>query len=357
MDRSQRMIGLLLGTAVGDALGLPFEGISAGRVARMLRGRPLGHRLLLGRGLLSDDTEHACMTAQALLASDCDTKRFAHSLAWRLRGWLMALPPAIGWGTLRSIVKLWLGFGPRRSGVWSAGNGAAMRAPVIGACLAHDLSRLRDTVAASTRMTHSDPRAAAGALAIALAARAAMSDSRVHVSAVLEVIRQEVDDAELLVSIACVERHLARNSSPLDVACELGLEDGVTGYIHHTVPMVLFCWLRYRGDFVGAVEATVRLGGDTDTTAALVGALAGAEVGVCGIPPAWSTGIADWPRSRGWLHRLGARLAAAFPSDSLPPSQRSHGEPIFWPMLPIRNLLFLVIVLVMVGFRRALPPY
>jgi len=58
-----------------------------------------------------------------------DPDAFARSLAWRLRGWLAAPPAAVGWGTLRAIVKPWVGFPPRAGGVRSAGNGAAMRAP------------------------------------------------------------------------------------------------------------------------------------------------------------------------------------------------------------------------------------
>ena len=41
------------------------------------------------RGMVSDDTEHACMTAQALLASAGDPDLFARDLAWRLRLWLL----------------------------------------------------------------------------------------------------------------------------------------------------------------------------------------------------------------------------------------------------------------------------
>src|SRR3954454_23969296 len=90
-----RIAGMLLGTAVGDALGLPREGLSPGRARRMF-GSEVRHRLFFGRGMTSDDTEHACMTAQALLASRGDVRQFARSLAWRLRGWVLALPAGVG---------------------------------------------------------------------------------------------------------------------------------------------------------------------------------------------------------------------------------------------------------------------
>ena len=83
-----KLAGLLFGTAVGDAIGLPFEGLSARRVARRLRGRALDHRLLLGRGMRSDDTEHACLVAQSLLECPADPAAFQRALARRLRWWL-----------------------------------------------------------------------------------------------------------------------------------------------------------------------------------------------------------------------------------------------------------------------------
>ncbi|MGB7325235.1 MAG: ADP-ribosylglycohydrolase family protein, partial [Rubripirellula sp.] len=54
------IIGCILGTAVGDALGLPYEGVSAKRAPRLL-GPPDRNRFFLGRGMISDDTEHTCM--------------------------------------------------------------------------------------------------------------------------------------------------------------------------------------------------------------------------------------------------------------------------------------------------------
>jgi len=176
-----RFAGLLLGTAVGDSLGLPREGLSRSRASRMYPGE-LRQRLVLGRGMLSDDTEHACMTLQALLRDDGDPERFARALAWKLRWWLLALPPAIGSGTLRALIRLWLGWSPARSGVHSAGNGAVMRAPVIGAWF-DDLDRMAQFVAASTAISEGDDEAVAdfddgGAILAGSAHRRAGDDVR-----------------------------------------------------------------------------------------------------------------------------------------------------------------------------------
>ncbi|MBI3410613.1 MAG: ADP-ribosylglycohydrolase family protein [Planctomycetes bacterium] len=134
------------------------------------------------------------------------------------------------------------------------------------------------------------------------------------------------------------------------LADSLGLRKGITGYIYHTVPAVLYCWLRYPGDFRRAVEEIIDLSGDSDTTAALVGALVGATSGIGGIPADWLDRIVEWPRSVGWMKRIAKRLAAHSESNSPGP------QGIFWPGLALRNLVFLAVVLVH-GFRRLLPPY
>jgi len=342
MASIDRMTGLLLGTAVGDTLGLPREGLSARRASRLYPG-PLRQRLVLGRGMLSDDTEHACMTAQALLAAGEDPDRFARALAWKLRWWLLALPAAIGWGTLRAIVRSWIGFAPSQSGVQSAGNGAAMRAPIIGAWL-DDPDRIAAWVDASTRITHRDPRAAAGSLAIALAAHHAVRADTIDGAVILRDIRARVIDRELLVALDRVEDALVLAREPARLADDLGLARGVTGYVHHTVPICLHAWLRSPYDFRRVVGDVIELGGDADTTGAIAGALAGATVGAAGIPASWLA-IADWPRSVAWLRTLGEHLEA-----------RGHPLRLWWPAVPLRNVAFLAIVLA-TGLRRLLPPY
>lgn len=356
--RQEVITGALLGTLVGDALGLPREGLSPERATRLFGGAPLRHRLVLGRGLGSDDTEHACMVAQALLARPEDAGAFARSLAWRLRGWLLSLPGGVGWATLRATVRLWLGFSPERSGVASAGNGPSMRAPLLGVCLAYQPERLEAFVRASSVLTHRDALAEDGARVVALAAahaaRQAATGGDVDAPALLRQLEEAVSSPDLRDALRTVGTCLERGASAAELADLLGLARGVTGYTLHTVPVALYAWLRHPGDFRAALEDIVLLGGDTDSTGAIVGALAGASVGPRGIPAEWVSGLVEWPRTTAWMERLAGRLAEQFPSGGEP--RRSGPQPLFWPGLLLRNTVFLFVVLGH-GFRRLLPPW
>jgi hypothetical protein len=127
----------------------------------------------------------------------------------------------------------------------------------------------------------------------------------------------------------------------------------VTGYVYHTVPVALYAWLRHPDDFGRAVEEVVLLGGDADTTGAIVGGLVGATVGSAGIPEAWLAGLLDGPFSVRWMRRLADSLAATFGES---PARPGVPPSYFWPGLLARNLGFLTLVLVHAG-RRLLPPY
>jgi ADP-ribosylglycohydrolase len=351
MADERSLTGCLTGMAVGDALGLPHEGLSPRRARRLFPDIDRYH-FLFGRGMFSDDTEHACMTAQALLGSGGDPVRFTRLLAWRLRWWLVGCPPAVGLATLKACLKLWLGFSPRNSGVRSAGNGPCMRAPVLGVALGDRPELLREFVRRSTRITHTDPRAEQAALAVAWAAHlSAIGEHRP--AEVVNRLLAEFDDAngELAERIRRAAASAEAGQPTEAFAAELNLGRGVTGYVLHSVPVVIQAWLRFPEDYPSAVRSVIRCGGDTDTNAAIVGGIVGARVGVEGIPESWRTGLAEWPRNLRWIARLGRELAKGL----------AEGRPRRTvPLNPIgilaRNLVFAGTVFAHV-FRRMLPPY
>jgi ADP-ribosylglycohydrolase len=346
------IVGSILGTAVGDAMGLPYEALSKRRGVRLL-GEPDRHRFLFGRGMVSDDTEHTCMVAQALIASAGDADEFARQMAWRLRWWLAGVPAGIGKATLLSILKLWCGFSPHNSGVFSAGNGPAMRSAVLGAAI-DDVDRLQALVRVSTRITHTDPKAEYGALAVALAARLGREQNGVNGSVYLERLRSLLPSeaaGEFLALMDKSVRSAAAGESTPVFAESLGLGKGVSGYVYHTVPVAIHAWLRHGGDYRSAVMEVIRCGGDTDTTAAIVGGIAGAALGKDGIPAEWLSGLWEWPRTVAWMERLGECLewALAEGRGGVVPRLSAVG-------LMGRNGVFLLVLLGHVA-RRCLPPW
>ena len=343
--------GVLLGTAVGDALGLPAEGLSPRRIRQRWNG-DWRMRLVAGRGLISDDTEHTLMVAQALLAEPEDVRRFERILGWKLRWWFLGLPGGVGWATAKACLKLWLGFPAGRSAVLSGGSGPAMRSAILGAYFARDHQRRREFVAASTRLTHRGWQAETAALAVAeLAALSVRRQGQPPVAELLEVLLALSAEPQWRKLLGQMEESLAVGSSVGDFAVRLGLGQGVTGYALHVVPMAIYAWARHPRDFRLALTSVLDCGGDTDTTGAILGALAGAVGGREAIPSAWVAGIAEWPRSVGFVERVAGRL-----TEQRRGKQTLGPIRVFWPGVLIRNLVFLVVILGH-GFRRLLPPW
>ncbi len=344
LTNQERIFGLLLGGAVGDAIGLPAEGMTGERIARRWPGE-LKHRFAFGRGMMSDDTEHALMTAQALIVAAGDVEKFRRSLAWKLRWWFLALPAGVGLATARACLRLWIGVPPEWSGVNSAGNGPTMRSAIIGAFFAYDEVKRRLFVSTSTRMTHSDPRADTAALAVAEAAAWTVRvESPGNFQRLLPTLS---DDCEWLRICKLFDDGLNDGQSVKQFAETLGLKSAVTGYAFHTVPVALFAWLRHRGNYPDTIQSVIRCGGDTDTTAAIAGALAGCDVGRERIPGSWVDDLKDWPRSKEWLGCVALRLGEGV-------GQRPVN--LFWPGIIPRNLFFFATVLLH-GLRRVFPPY
>lgn len=351
-QQKSAFIGCLLGTAIGDAFGLPLEGLSKNRQHR-LYPRLNRYHLIFGKGMISDDTEHICMVSQSLIVSAGDTNKFTQAFAWRLRFWLLCLPVGIGSATLKACIKLLLGFSPTKSGVLSAGNGPCMRSAIIGVCYGNDIFKLRSLVKASTRITHKDIKAEWGALAVAIAAYLASTETYVSPKKYYETVTQVlgVEAAEFceLIRMACDSVQALETAALF--ATQLKINFGISGYVYHTVPIVVQVWLRYQENYVDAIEEIVRLGGDTDTTAAILGGIIGSAVGKSGIPENWLDNLWEYPRTVKWIESLGERLFEVSNS-----GKHQSALPLSIPGLLLRNLLFSLIVIGH-GFRRLLPPY
>lgn len=342
----QAIAGCLLGCALGDSLGLPYEGLSTRRARRLAR-LPLRHRFLPGMGMISDDTDHSILVLQALIVSGGEPHRFRGALAWRLRGWLLCLPAGIGMATLKSIVRLWLGFS--RSGVYSAGNGPSMRSAIIGATLAFAPEQRRQCVRISTEMTHTDERALAGAMALSEISACLANGSwtrRPEPETLLQLLFSVSGDTDWCAAVDRIGDCL-QQADPLAAALEaFGTRQGISGYTLHSVPFALVAWYVHFGDLRATLAAITQAGGDVDTVGAMAGALAGTTAGPDGLPGDWLQGLRDWPHSTSYMRHL-ARRAAGDPA----PVRTSLS-----PWLLPRGLLFMGLVLLH-GLRRLLPPW
>ena len=345
------IVGCILGTAVGDALGLAYEGVSRTRSPRLL-GPPDRYRFLFGKGMMSDDTEHTCMVAQSLIEAGNDVGIFTNRFAKRLRWWLLALPAGVGKATALSGFKLWLGFPFSHSGVFSAGNGPAMRAGIFGAVFDDENQMLR-LVQASSRLTHRDPKAEFGAMAVALAARESRQNEIVDGNRWLEAVTRILgkDGRELTDLLRLAVSSAQNGETTLEFCNRVGQTKGISGYTYHTVPACIHAWLNHPRDISTAITSIIACGGDADTTAAIVGGIIGSGVGREGIPDYLVNGLFEWPRSVRWMELVGTTLAEAIVDGK--PRKAPGVNPV---SVLLRNLIFLSIVLFH-GFRRLAPPY
>jgi ADP-ribosylglycohydrolase len=302
--------------------------------------------------MISDDTEHTLMVAQALLAQPQNANAFQRALAWKFRWWFAGLPGGVGLATAKACLKLWIGFPASKAAVRSAGSGPAMRSAVIGAYFSNDPERRREFVLASSRLTHRGWQAETAALAVAeCVALVIQKQSQPEPRQVLDVLRGLSNEAEWQKWMSDIESSLTVNRSVSDFVRTVGLERGVSGYSLHVVSVAIYAWFCHPRDFRTAMINTLECGGDTDTVGAVLGALIGVAVGKKGIPSEWLINICEWPRSISLMERVAIRVA----------EQKHSQQPLgpvryWWPGVIPRNLLFLAIVLAH-GFRRLAPPY
>lgn len=331
--QDNRVTSTLLGTAYGDALGLAAEGMSPKAIARRW-GRVERFHLLGRWGFVSDDTEQSALVAQSMARCPGDLDAATRDFRRALLGWFLRLPWGIGLATLRACVRIALGL--RRSGVASAGNGAAMRAAVIGAAL-DDPAQRRLWSDRFAEVTHTDPRAVQGARFVAeVAARARDGSSAEVLRAALAVVEQPA----LREAVAAALSLAARDAGPEAVVKALGH----TGFVVHTVGLASYAFVRWGDAPLRSVQGVIAFGGDTDSIAAIVGAWAGARHGAAWIPAEHLAAMHDGPFGPTHLRALGADVSAGR-------GLRARYNPV---AAMIRNLLLYPVVLAH-GFRRLVP--
>ena len=285
----------LLGCALGDSLGLPFETLSKKKATRLFRNK-LRQSLIFGKGMLSDDTEHSIFVIIAFLRSS-NADEYRIQMRKLLRRWLLTIPCGVGFGTLKAIMKMY--FGIQKSATGSAGNGPLMKTAVLAVLLKDRPDELEDYVRVNTELTHGDPRAFESSLVFARLVQ--RSFAGLHVGD-LEESRGEVsEEFGNIIDKMC--EFLKLNKTPDEFAEEMGFIKGISGYTLHTFAGAVYPAIYFKGDFEKTLSWIICAGGDTDSVGAVAGALI-ANMPNVELPQIHIDNLKDWPLSVGTRERL-----------------------------------------------------
>ncbi|MGW2696126.1 ADP-ribosylglycohydrolase family protein [Streptomyces sp. NPDC001296] len=307
MDRAA---GVLLGAAVGDALGVPYEFKSSLRDdlrPEMTGGGPFA----FAPGEYSDDTQmHVCV-AVAASAKDADLRGPAalDAIAANFLRWYDSGPADVGNQT-RSVLGA-----ARRSAegspseamlassrqftaehARSAGNGSLMRTGVVTLAHLGDAEAMAEAATLVSSLTHADPDCADACVLWCSGIRTAVLDGTFDgVRTGLELLPKERRDlwsARLDEAEAHPPRHFEATNGWVVAALQAAWSAITRTPVPEQRPK--------HGSFAAqhfqlALEAAVRTGNDTDTVAAIAGALLGARWGSSAIPLQWQHKVHGWP--------------------------------------------------------------
>src|SRR3989454_4230648 len=277
-----RARGALLGLVAGNQLGVPTEHL----------GTPDAIRKAFPNGVLDltpppknspydDDAAMALLLGESLHASrDFD----ASDVARRWVKWMKVDGRGIGVTTRRALTLIERGKEPFEAGRLahqenpgrSAGNGSVMRCIPVALRYHDSVDRLIRVSTQQAAITHADERCTWGAAAVNLAARELLHQNQHFVEEVLH--RLQGAPRTLVEAIRRV---------PWEQECDLPISGGgEAGYVVHCVEIAFWCAM-HRPSLEEALIFLAGAGGDTDTNAAVAGALLGARDGEAGIPPRW----------------------------------------------------------------------
>jgi ADP-ribosylglycohydrolase len=271
----------LEGLSVGDALGGFFEFNH-----RMLASYVAERRLMSAPWRYTDDTNMAlsiyeCLRLHERIDQDVLARSFAdHFQATR----------GYGAGARRLVNQLregadWREVAPNMfAGSGSYGNGGAMRVTPLGAYFADDLAQVAAQAALSAEITHAHTEGIAGTIAAAVAAAVVCRHETLTIADLIEAVLPHVPDSEVKNKLRRAQS-IQPTTDIQHVAAMLGNGSGVSA--QDTVPFCVWSAGRHQDDFENAFWQTASVGGDVDTTCAIVCGIVACRVGWSGIPAEW----------------------------------------------------------------------
>jgi poly(ADP-ribose) glycohydrolase ARH3 len=305
-----KFIGCMLGTHVGDALGMPVEGYEYktieeqyGKLREMLDAR-------MGEGTYTDDTEMMIGIAESLV----ECKGFnGMDMADRFVK-LYNPERGYGGGTVRALSLIkegidWNFAGERVFGGGSFGNGSSMRIAPIGAFYYDKPDDLRKIAYESSNITHAHPYGKEGAslqaFAVAKAINSDPSEELDKQSFVSDLIKFVSEEGKLYkAKLKHIKELLECEPDKAEVINRLGNDSSAP----NSVPTAIYSFISHSHDFEDSVSYAVSLGGDTDTIGAMTGAISGAYHGKSGIPQRWLDVLENGERGRDYIEMLAEKL-------------------------------------------------
>lgn len=303
MDILDKFQGSLLGLAIGDTLGRPFEGKLRSEIYSNFSSFEefIQNKKNLFK-TYTDDTQLTLHTAEALIRGNgFNLNNFISEYV----KWLDDPPIGAGYGCISSIKKLKYGIPWEEAASNSGGNGTTMRIAPIGLFYYKDLKGLKFAAIKSSILTHSHPAASAGSVVIARAiAYLIDKDPKIKFSVdqFFNVIKSSISGSQEEIWEEFLEI-LDKLKSNLHISIEAGLikfsQVGVKSpyfiedYLGHafvhpyaisTVVCSIFIFLKRLNSFRDCIFELSTAGGDSDTVGAIGGALAGAYFGLKNIP-------------------------------------------------------------------------
>jgi poly(ADP-ribose) glycohydrolase ARH3 len=291
MDKNtlrSKYLGSIFGTALGDALGAPFEGSRSVGDAEV--SAVASQQAVLN---YTDDTHMMIGMAESLISQkgfDADhmAKRFAENYFEDPHRGYGPGPPRIFSRIAEGIP--WEKASEEIYPGGSYGNGSAMRIAPLALFYYDDFTALKDAACLSSRITHAhilgQEGAALQAHTIALAVSLNSSFSPIDVIKNLkQTVTQDIY-RQRLTSI--------RDLLGCDIKNKVVSELGNSIISFNSIPSAIFCFLSFPNSFEDAVTYAISLGGDTDTIGAMTGAISGAFLGIEALPQKWLSRLEDF---------------------------------------------------------------
>jgi ADP-ribosylglycohydrolase len=266
-----------------------------GVIDRFLSG-PDDHPIAAGLppGRVTDDTDQAMIVAHLLVQGSGRVDPYALVAAlqaWERRMSATGSADLLGPSTKRALERIAAGEDVATAGADGTTNGAAMRITPVGICTPTEpLAELIAVVTEVCRPTHGASVAIAGAGAIAAAVSAGMDGADVADAVILAqraAAEAEPTGGRLAVVISAavtIATEDPEDSQPVSFLRRIDREIGSSLATHESVPAALAVALRWPTSPWDAARHGATLGGDSDTIAAMAGAVVGACCGASAIP-------------------------------------------------------------------------